>query len=156
MKKYGGTRYNSIWDSSTWCLLAAVVICCCPVFFFDDGVWPKIICGLATAFVLLTFLGIYYRIDGNNLVVYTFFMPTVYPIDKIKEIKPTKSILSSPATSLTHRLAITFTDRKILKSYLPLIISPVRQDEFIHQLRTINPAITTPDSNKPSKNSPPK
>ena len=61
--------------------------------------------------------------------------------DKIKEIKPTKSVLSSPATSLSHRLAITFTDRKILKSYIPLIISPVRQDEFIRQLLSVNPEI---------------
>ena len=86
------------------------------------------------AFVLVTLLSIYYRIDGDKLVVYSFFIPTAYPIDKIKEIKPTKSVLSSPATSLSHRLAITFTDRKILKSSIPLIISPVHQDEFIRQL----------------------
>lgn len=93
------------------------------------------------AFVLVTFISIYYRIDGNKLVVYSFFIPTVYPIDKIKEIKPTKSVLSSQATSLSHRLAITFTDRKILKSSIPLIISPVHQDEFIRQLISVNPAI---------------
>lgn len=92
-------------------------------------------------FVLVTFLSIYYRIDGDKLVVYTFFIPTAYPIDEIKEIKPTKSVLSSPATSLTHRLAITFTDRKILKSTTPLIISPVRQEEFIRQLLAINSEI---------------
>lgn len=93
------------------------------------------------AFMLVTFLGIYYRIDGNELVVYTFFIPTDYPIDKIKSIKPTKSILSAPATSLTHRIAITFTDRKVLKSSMPLVISPVSQEEFIAQLRNINPNI---------------
>lgn len=93
------------------------------------------------AFVLVTFLSIYYRIDEEKLVVYTFFIPTAYPIDKIKEIKPTKSVLSSPATSLNHRLAITFTDRKILKSSIPLIISPVRQENFIRQLLSVNPEI---------------
>lgn len=93
------------------------------------------------AFVLLTLVGIYYRIDGDKLVVYTFFIPTSYPVEKIKDIKPTKSVLSSPATSLTHRLAITFSDRKILKSSIPLIISPVRQEEFIRQLLSINPEI---------------
>ena len=92
-------------------------------------------------FVLLTFLGIYYRIDGEKLVVYTFFVPTAYPIDQIKEIKPTKSVLSAPATSLSHRLAITFTDRKVLKSFMPIIISPVRQEEFISELLSINPGI---------------
>lgn len=58
------------------------------------------------ALALLTLLSIYYRIYGDRLVVYTFFIPTAYPIDKIKEIKPTKSVLSSPATWLTHRLDI--------------------------------------------------
>lgn len=35
-------------------------------------------------------------------MVYSFFIPTVYPIEKINEIKPTKSVLLSPATSLTY------------------------------------------------------
>ena len=91
--------------------------------------------------VLLKIFSINNRNDAENLLLYTFFIPTAYPIDKIKEIKPTKSVLSSPATSLSHRLAITFTDRKILKSYIPLIISPVRQDEFIRQLLSVNPEI---------------
>lgn len=100
------------------------------------------------AFVLLTFQGIYYRIDGDKLIVYSFFIPTAYPIDKIKEIKPTKSVLSAPATSLSHRLAITFTDRQILKSSIPLIISPVRQEEFIQHLLSINPEIRNNVRNK--------
>lgn len=141
MKKSSGTRYNSIWDESTWFILGLVAACCIVPCFLDDGIWPTIICLIMLIFVLVTFLSIYYRIDGDKLVVYTFFIPTAYPIDEIKEIKPTKSVLSSPATSLTHRLAITFTDRKILKSTTPLIISPVRQEEFIRQLQTINPEI---------------
>lgn len=141
MKKSSGTRYNSIWDESTWFILGLIAACCIVPCFLDDGIWPTIICLVMLAFVLVTFLSIYYRIDGDKLVVYTFFIPTAYPIDKIKDIKPTKSVLSSPATSLTHRLAITFTDRKILKSTTPLIISPVRQEEFIRQLLAINSEI---------------
>ncbi len=141
MEKFGGIRYNSRWDGSTWFILGLVAICCVVPCFLDDGIWPTIICLVMLAFVLLTFVGIYYKIDGDKLVVYSFFIPKAYPIDKIKEIKPTKNILSSPATSLTHRLAITFTDRKILKSTTPLIISPVRKEEFIQQLLSINPEI---------------
>lgn len=141
MKNFGGTRYCSMWDSSTWFILGLIAVCCVVPSFLDDGVWPTIICIVMLAIVLVTFLSIYYRIDGDKLVVYTFFIPTAYPIDMIKEIKPTKSVLSSPATSLTHRLAITFTDQKILKSSIPLIISPVRQEEFIRQLLSINPEI---------------
>ncbi len=141
MEKFGGIRYNSRWDGSTWFILGLVAVCCVVPCFLDDGIWPTIICLVMLAFVLLTFVGIYYKIDGDKLVVYSFFIPKAYPIDKIKEIKPTKNILSSPATSLTHRLAITFTDRKILKSTTPLIISPVRKEEFIQQLLSINPEI---------------
>ena len=141
MKKFGGIRYNSWWDGSTWCILGLVAVCCVVPCFLDDGIWPTIVCLVMLAFVLVTFLSIYYRIDGDKLVVYSFFIPTAYPIDKIKEIKPTKSVLSSPATSLTHRLAITFNDRKILKSSIPLIISPVHQEEFIRHLLSINPEI---------------
>ena len=141
MEKYEGTRYNSKWDGSTWFILGLVAVCCAVPYFLDDGIWPTIICLVMLAFVLVTFLSIYYRIDGDTLVVYSFFIPTAYPIDKIKEIKPTKSVLSSPATSLSHRFAITVTDRKILKISSPLIISPVRQEEFIRQLLSVNPQI---------------
>ena len=141
MEKFGGARYNSQWAGSTWFILGLVALCCVVPCFLDDGIWPTIICIVMLAFVLVTFLSIYYRIDGDKLVVYSFFIPTAYPIDKIKEIKPTKSVLSSPATSLTHRLEITFTDPKILKSSIPLIISPVRQEEFIRQLHSVNPEI---------------
>lgn len=141
MRKYRGTRYNSRRDGSTWFMLGLVAVCCLVPCFIDHSIWLITLCLAMLAFVLLTFIGIYYRIDGDKLVVYSFFVPTAYPIDKIKEIKPTKSVLSSPATSLTHRLAITFTDRKILKSSIPLIISPVRQEEFIRHLLSINPEI---------------
>lgn len=141
MEKFGGTRYNSRWDGSTWFILELVAVYCVATYFLDDGIWPTIICIVMLAFVFVTLLSIYYRIDGDKLVVYSFFSTTAYPIDKIKEIKPTKSVLSSPATSLTHRLAITFTDRKILKSSIPLIISPVRQEEFIRELLSVNPEI---------------
>ncbi|MDE6418416.1 MAG: PH domain-containing protein [Duncaniella sp.] len=92
-------------------------------------------------FVLIGFIGTYYRIDGDKLAVYQFFRPTAYPIDKISEISPTKTILTSPANSLTHRIAIRFSDRKVLKSSIPLVISPSRQAEFIRQLSAINPKI---------------
>lgn len=141
MEKFGGARYNSQWDGPTWFILGLVAVCCVVPCFLNGGIWPTIICIVMLAFVLVTFLSIYYRVGGNKLVVYSFFISTAYPIDKIKEIKPTKSVLSSPATSLTHRLAITFTDRKILKSSIPLIISPARQKDFIRQLLSVNPKI---------------
>lgn len=74
MEKFGGTRYNSRWDGSTWFILGLVAVCCVTPCFMDDGIWPTIICLVMLAFVMVTFLSIYYRIDGDKLVVYTFFI----------------------------------------------------------------------------------
>lgn len=87
------------------------------------------------------FKGTYFEIDGKNLIVYEFFRPTTFPIDKIESIRPIKTILACSATSLVNRLAIKFSDRKLLKSSMPLIISPVMQKAFIDQLLEINPNI---------------
>lgn len=73
MEKFGGTKYNSMWDESTWFILGLVAVCCVVPCFLDDGIWPTIICIVMLAFVLVTFLSIYYRIDGNKLVVYSLF-----------------------------------------------------------------------------------
>lgn len=141
MKKYYGTRYNSKWDASTWIILALIAACCLINLMIDEGIWPIIICFIMLLFTIVCFLSIFYRIDGNNLVVYRFFIPKSYPIDKIKEIKPTKMWLSAPATSIKHRIAIDFTDRSVLKSSIPLIVSPSKREEFINRLMSVNPDI---------------
>lgn len=136
------TTYKSLWDWSTWLILIVVEVSVGWIFFVDDAFWTALIIFVATnLLVVLTLLGIYYKIAGNELWVYGFFRPSKFPIDKISEVKSTKSVLSAPATSLTHRLAIKFSDRKVLKSAMPLIISPERQQEFIAQLLSINPNI---------------
>ena len=101
-------------------------------------------------FIIVAFRSVYYKIDGDRLVVYQFFIHTAYPIDKIKEIRKTKSILSAPATSLTNRLAVTFTERKVLKSSMPLMISPLRVEEFISHILSINPDIMVNLDNRTS------
>lgn len=140
MEKQVGEKYNSRWDWSTWMIIGLLVGCCLATWLLAEDSVTLVICVVMLLFVLVTFLSIYYKIEGNNLVVYTLFRPTAYPIQKIKSVKPTQSVLSSPATSLRHRLAITF-DREVLKSSLPILISPVRQDEFISALLAVNPDI---------------
>lgn len=135
-------KYKSQWDATTWTVIAIVMTCCIiPCFTAERLLTPLIICVAVFTFLIVAFNSIYYKIDGNQLIVYSFFIPRRYPIDKIEKIAPSNSIISAPATSLSRRLAITFTDRKILKSYMPLLISPVNQDEFIKQLLDINPNI---------------
>lgn len=149
MSKFGGIRYNSLWDWSTWLIMAfSVGACIWPLFLDDDRTWRIVLIILTCvfiAFLLVLFKGIYYRIDGNNLVVYQFFVPNVFPIDKIESVKPVRSMLSAPAASIIHRIAIKFSDRKVLKSSMPLIISPVRQEEFIARLLSVNPDIKIPE-----------
>lgn len=141
MSKYVGTRYNSRWDAGTWVLVILVAAACLWPLFLDDGPLPALISLGSLVFILLTFVSVYYRIAGNKLVVYTFFIPHEYPIDKIKEIRPTRTILSAPAAALTHRIAITFTDRSVMRSAFPLVISPTRLPQFMAQLQSINPGI---------------
>ncbi|MDE6542942.1 MAG: PH domain-containing protein [Muribaculaceae bacterium] len=139
--KHAGTCYNSMWDSSTWLMIIVVLAVCTWPIFVKFDIATIIIAAISLLFIFTVFIGIYYRIDGNKLIIYQFFMPTAFPIDKIAEIRPTKSMLSSPATSLTRRLAIKFSDRKILKSTTPLIISPAHQKQFIAHLLSLNPNI---------------
>lgn len=137
-------RFASEWDSFTWILLGVIAICCLlPLFFFDDGYWPVVVCVMCFVVILVLLRSIYYEIDGDRLVIYQFFVPKSYPINMISEIRPTTSVLSAPAASLKHRLAIKFTDRKIMGSFMPLIVSPVRQEEFIADILKVNPSIKT-------------
>ncbi|MDE6273363.1 MAG: PH domain-containing protein [Muribaculaceae bacterium] len=134
--------YKSRWDSGTWLMLGLMTaFCIAPIFFDDDGWMPLVVGGVMFVVVIIMLLSVYYKIEGDKLKVYTFFIPSSYPIDKISMIEPTKSILSAPAAALTHRMAIHFSDRRILKSMMPLVISPANQQEFIGKLLEINPNI---------------
>lgn len=92
------------------------------------------------AIFFVSHFGIWYAIEGDNLIVYQFCRPKRFPIKKIKEVGCSKSILSAPALS-TKRLAIKFTDRSVLKSSMPIEISPKDRDGFIYRLLEINPEI---------------
>lgn len=60
---------------------------------------------------------------------------------KIKDVRYSKGFLAAPALSST-RLAIRFTDRNILRSSLPLEISPLDRTSFVNRLLSVNPGIT--------------
>lgn len=137
-----GTLYRSRWDSSTWGLIGLVaVVALLPLVFTDDGLMPLWVTSGVLALVIGSLFTVYYRVEGDRLIVHQLFFTESYPIDKIASIERTKSWLSAPATSLTHRIAIRFTDRKVLRSAMPLVISPTPEHDFIRQLREINPAI---------------
>lgn len=80
-----------------------------------------------------------YVIKDDELGVRSFIAWRWYPIDKIKSVRKTTSMLTAPANSF-KRIAITF-DRSVNKSFLPLEISPENRDGFIADLLSINPDI---------------
>lgn len=117
------------------------VACCFVGPMFDGDYWWGVGLGCAVlAIELFIFTSVKYKIEGNRLGVRSFYRWTWYPIDKIAVVKRQRSVLSAPALSF-DRLAIKFTDKSILKSFMPLEISPKDPASFISRLKQINPNI---------------
>ena len=76
-----------------------------------------------------------YKITGNTLTVKCGYFPAVnHDISLIATIKPTRTILSAPASSL-DRIEIRFVNHS------SVVISPYDKLKFINHLRSINPDI---------------
>lgn len=117
-----------------------VVYCCAFTFIFGHYLFGIIISTISALIEIVAFTGIRYVIDENRLGVRYFYRWHWYPIDKISKVKKVKGILSAAALS-SSRVAITFYDRKILRSFSPMEISPADRDGFIAELRKVNPTI---------------
>lgn len=125
-----------------WWVWATLVICVVvSVLVIETTPW--VVClpvvGSMAMCVLLMF-GCRYEIDGDDLVVYQLFKPHRFPIGKIAEVKKTIGYLATAGMS-RKRVSIQFTDRSVMKSAMPLEISPKDRDGFIARLKEINPAI---------------
>ena len=84
----------------------------------------------------LTFLT-RYVIEGESLTVfYGFFMKRRIPVSTISSVRPTRSLLASPALSL-RRLAISYN------KYDEILVSPKDQEAFVAMLKALNPHILT-------------
>lgn len=75
-----------------------------------------------------------YIIEGGTLAVRAYFVLARIDISAIKRIEPSGSFLSAPAMSM-RRIRISYG------KYDEILISPVRQDEFIKELLKVNPGI---------------
>lgn len=98
--------------------------------------WLAIIVMLLTCgFVFHIYASTSYQITETDLIVKSSFVVNIkIPISNIKNIKPSKSILSSPALSL-DRLEVTSG------KYGSVLISPMNRALFLAELKKINPAI---------------
>lgn len=137
----GKIKFKPMFDWSTYTIIALIIVVCSWPIILDASWLMIVILAGCVVLCLLPFFGTWYAIEGDDLIVYMFWRPSRFPILKIKEISPTKSLLSAPATSLINRISITFTDRKVLKSTAPLIISPANHKKFFETLLSINPNI---------------
>ncbi|MDZ7934047.1 MAG: PH domain-containing protein [Emticicia sp.] len=86
--------------------------------------------------ILLIFsiiLKTYYQIEGSTLkIVSGFIVNKEIQIKNIRKIVKTRSLLSSPALSVTNRIEV-FYDK-----YDTIIISPEEQEAFISALKSFN------------------
>ena len=112
----------------------------------EDGLfWPGIIEICVFLFIVLLLIWIIttakYAVRGNELGIRNLAYKWEWlPIEKIESIKPVKSVLAGAALSF-NRLSIKFSDRKVLRSTMPLEIAPKDEKIFIEKLKEINPEI---------------
>ena len=94
------------------------------------------------AFIVLLFCGMRYEIADGNLRISTWgTCSKSYPISQIVSVKRSYNLLSAPAASL-KRLKVKTEDG------WPSLISPVREQEFLETLKTLNPYIQINVSDK--------
>lgn len=131
--------YKSKIDWWVWLVLLFVAVVTVAVAL--DSTWlVALSIGGTMLLGVVLIAGCWYEIDGDQLVVYQFFSPNRFPIDKIAEVKKTTGILATAGMSC-RRVSIKFADRSVLKSSMPLEISPKNRDGFIAKLKEINPDI---------------
>lgn len=132
--------YKSKIDWWLW-LVLLLIVSVSVAMALDSTWWVTLPIGGVMLLCVLLIFGCWYEIEGEQLVVYQFFRPNRFPIEKIKEVKRTTGYLATAGMSC-RRVSIKFTDRSVMKSSMPLEISPKERDRFIAQLKEINPNIT--------------
>lgn len=132
------TIYRSRID---WWLWLVLVVCFVLVFICGTDLpwWCIALAEIGTVgFIVVSMFGTWYTIEGDTLSVYQFFRPLRLPILKIKEVRYCRGYLAGPALS-SRRLSVSFTDRLVLKSAMPIEISPADRAAFVAHLLSINP-----------------
>ena len=94
------TTYPSKIDWWIWAIVAFVITVII-IIGITSPWWLTLLLGLAILVPSLTgLIGIWYAIEGDNLIVYQFFRPKRYPIKKIKDVRYSKGFLAAPQQQL--------------------------------------------------------
>ena len=135
--------YKSRVDWWVYTIIPFIFLCCMlgPILT-DSDYWLGIALAIPFClFVCYAFVSTKYAVRGNEFGVKDLLEWQWFPIEKIESITHVNSILASAALSTTHRIAIKFSERKVLKSSSPLEISPKDDKGFIADLLKVNPSI---------------
>ena len=141
------TYYKPKIDGWFWILIFVVTFTILMgVSISEDGLfWPGIIEICVFLFIVLLLIWmiitVKYAVRGNELGIRNLVYKWEWlPIEKIESVKPVKSVLAGAALSF-NRLSIKFSDRKVLRSTMPLEIVPKEEKVCIEKLNEINPEI---------------
>lgn len=123
-------------------VVLTVVLCFLGPMIDGEGILVSIVMGVfLLVFETVMFGSVKYQIcDGKLGVRNIFYHWEWFPIDKMSEVKKSHGILAGAALS-TKRISIKFIDRSVLKSSMPMEISPEDRDAFMAMLKEINPDI---------------
>lgn len=120
--------------------IGLILVILLPIFYFivtDFKIGGFIMVIFIILFFIYLFKNTFYLINksSNQLIVKSGFLVNIpIKIEKIKEIKSSKSLISSPALSI-HRIEILYN------TYDSVLISPKDLEKFIEELQQINPNI---------------
>ena len=116
-------------------IIVVLLVCCLPGILGDGG-WRLLISVCVTCVPVFYLLyAIKYTIDGTTLRVTVLGMfNDEYDLTLLESVVPTRTILSAPASSL-KRIRLDFTDGQTA------VISPRNQEDFLAELRKINPKV---------------
>ena len=121
-------------------IIVVLLVCCLPVIT-NEGGWRMLIAMCITCVPVFYLLyAIKYTIDGTTLrVTVLHIFNDEFDLTKLESVVPTRTILSAPASSL-KRIRLDFTDGQAA------VISPRNQEDFLAELRKINPKVYIDDS----------
>jgi len=132
--------FRSKVDWWVWCVMLSLTATILAVAVSVSWIVTVLYTVLVLGLLGVGFFGCWYEIDRGTLIVYNLCRPMRLPIGKIAEVRYCKGFVAGPAMSLT-RLSIKFSDRSVLKSSMPIEISPLDRDGFVAALLAVNPSI---------------
>ena len=131
-------KYRSRID--LWLLAIMLLYLSVLIFVCVTTTWLSAPLGILCVMAVAMLFSVWYEIDNDTLTVYNLFRPTRIPVGKIAEVRYCRGYPAGAAMS-SKRLSIKMADRSVLKSSMPLEISPKDRDAFVDALLRINPSI---------------